>query len=122
MTLIINLPEDLEKRLKQEATAHDTSIEEFALGLLENALEPDLSPTWEEREASPTLEQVVANIRALPPNPNSIRPATGSLAEALRDAPVDPAFDLEQWTMDWQRVETEMDQATKADDSAEGRD
>lgn len=121
MTLTITLPEDLEKRLKREATAHDLSLEEYALGLLDNALEQAASPTREEQEQLPTLEEVVANIRALPPNPNSIRLATGSLAEALGNAPSDPDFDLAQWTRDWGAVESDMNRATVADDKAEGR-
>lgn len=112
MTLTIILPEDLEKRLKREATAHDLSLEEYALGLLDNAL---------EQIESPTLETVVANIKAIPPNPNSIRAATGSLAEALQSGPTDLDFDLEQWSREWDSVESEMNQATRSNDEAEGR-
>ena len=47
-------------------------------------------------------------IKAEPPNPAAIRPATGSLAEALQNAPEDPDFDLETWTRQWEAVEAEM--------------
>jgi hypothetical protein len=56
--------------------------------LLSNALA-------DESEDYPTLEEVVARIRATPPNPANIHPATESLADLLLNAPEDPDFDLE---------------------------
>lgn len=112
MTLTINLPEELETRLKREATARALSVEEFALDLLDSAL---------EEETHPTLEEVVAKIKAMPPNSASIRLPTGSLADALRDTPSDPDFDLERWNKDWAAVESEMKRIAREDDIAEGR-
>jgi len=63
----------------------------------------------------------VAKIRAMPPNPHGIRPAAGSLAEALRNAPDDPDFDLASWSREWAAVEAEMKAMARADDIAEGR-
>ncbi|MCI0395481.1 MAG: hypothetical protein L0332_17420 [Chloroflexi bacterium] len=37
-----------------------------------------------------TVEQVIAMIKATPPDPSGFRPAQGSLAQALRDTPIDP--------------------------------
>jgi hypothetical protein len=51
---------------------------------------------------------VVAKIKAAPPNPAAIRPATSSLAEALRQAPSDPDFDLDTWTEEWAAIEAEQ--------------
>jgi len=42
------------------------------------------------------------------------------LAEALRNAPEDPDFDLAEWTAQWQAVEAEMKAITRANDVAEG--
>lgn len=112
MTLTINLPKDLETKLKREAEARALSPEAYALDLLDNAL---------EEEGFPTPKEVVARIKATPPNPASVRRATGSLADALRDAPHDPDFDLEQWQREWDAVEAEMKRITRENDIGEGR-
>ena len=52
-----------------------------------------------------TPEDVVAKIKATPPTPTNIRPATGSLPEALRNAPDYHDFDLETWEKQWTDVE-----------------
>ena len=69
----------------------------------------------------PSLEEVVAKIQAAPPNPHSFRPAKGSLADALRDAPEDPHFDLAEWNKKWSEVEAEMKALTRADRLVDGR-
>jgi cell pole-organizing protein PopZ len=74
-----------------------------------------------EADDAPTLEEVVAQIKATPPNPAAIHPATASLADLLLDAPEDPDFDLERWTQQWAAVEAEMKAITRANDIAEGR-
>jgi hypothetical protein len=70
----------------------------------------------------PELVALVERIKATPPNPAAIRPATGSLAEALQNAPEDPNFDLKTWTRQWDAIEAEMKAMDRADDIAEGRD
>lgn len=55
-----------------------------------------------------TVEQVIAMIKATPPDPSSLHPAQGSLAQALRDAPENPTFDLIAWQHEWAVVEAEM--------------
>ena len=64
---------------------------------------------------------MVERIKATPPNPAAIHPATDSLADLLRDAPQDPNFDLETWTRQWNAIEAEMQAIDRADDIAEGR-
>ena len=64
---------------------------------------------------------LVERIKATPPNPAAIRPATGALAEALRNAPEDPDFDLETWTRQWDTIEAEIKAIDRADDTGEGR-
>ncbi len=66
-----------------------------------------------------TPEEVVAMIKATPPNPQAIRPATGSLAEALKNSAHDPNFDVEQWNKEWAMIETEMKATTRANSLAE---
>ncbi|MCQ3973382.1 MAG: hypothetical protein DPW09_08065 [Anaerolineae bacterium] len=69
----------------------------------------------------PELVALVERIKATPPNPAAIHPATGSLAEALQNSPGDPDFDLETWTRQWAAIEAEMKAIDRADDIAEGR-
>lgn len=97
--------------LQRKAEAQHRSVEEVALAILASALEAD--------QAFPTPEQVVAKIQATPPNPQSLRPASGSLAEALRTAPQDPDFDLATWQQAWAALEAEMSATTRANDLAE---
>ncbi|MEZ4770392.1 MAG: hypothetical protein R2844_18445 [Caldilineales bacterium] len=112
MTTTIALPDELEARLRQEANEKHLSLEEFALGILTESLDRD--PEF------PTLDEVVAWIKAMPPARHGLRPASGSLAEALRSGPDDPEFDLGRWQTDWARVEAEMGTLTRQNDIAEG--
>jgi hypothetical protein len=114
MSLNITLPDKIEALLRRRAKAKKIPVEQLALGILINALEAEGS--------FPEPGEVVARIRATPPNPRSVRPATGSLAEALRNAPEDPDFDLAAWNQAWAAVETNMKTVTRANDIAEGRE
>jgi plasmid stability protein len=113
MTVDITLPQDLATLLQERAEAENRTLEEEALYLLRTALA--------NGEAEPTPEQVVARIQATPAKPANMRPAQGSLAEALRSGMEDQAFDLAEWNQAWQSVENEMRAITRADDAAEGR-
>ncbi|MFN8486304.1 MAG: type II toxin-antitoxin system Phd/YefM family antitoxin [Caldilineaceae bacterium] len=57
-----------------------------------------------------SLEELVAEIRRMGPNPNNITPGSGRLAEKLAHplTEIDPTFDLEEWTREWDRIEAEM--------------
>jgi plasmid stability protein len=112
MVVTITLPDKLEARLNQKAKRRHISIEKLVLEILSTVLGSD--------EQFPTPEEVVAKIKALPANPQNIRPAEGSLAEALRNAPDDPDFDLEAWKREWVKVEAEMKAMTRANNLAEG--
>ena len=103
----------METKLQHKAQTQHRSVEELALDMLGSALE--------QEEGFPTPEVVVAKIQATPPNPRSIRPARGSLAEALRSAPEDPDFDLASWEREWAAVEADIKVIARADDIAEGR-
>ncbi|MDP9312440.1 MAG: hypothetical protein M3R24_16410 [Chloroflexota bacterium] len=112
MTTTITVPDTLAIQLQQRAKVQQRSIEEVALDILRDAL---------TETALPSLDAVVANIKATAPNPRNIRPAQGSLADVLRRAPKNDAFDLDLWQKDWAAVEAEMRAVTQADDLAEGR-
>ena|SRR5687768_17312880 len=101
MTITITLSDELARDLQYRAEEKKISVDDLVADLLFEALA-------NESEEYPTLEEVVARIKATPPNLANIHPATESLADLLRDGPEDPDFDLEMWTRDWARVEAEM--------------
>ncbi len=110
MSVTITLPQALASELRDAAEAQSSSIEELALTILAHAV---------MASRAPSPEDVVAEIRAA--TPTTPRPANGSLAEALRDSPEDPNFDLEDWQREWSAVEAEMRALTRSNDLAEGR-
>ena len=116
MPITITLPDELAAKLQAKAETQQLAPEELILNILSNTLELE-----EESAYYPTLEEVVSKIKATPPNPAHIHPATESLAELLQNSPDDPTFDLEAWNREWARVEAEMKAITRANDIAEGR-
>lgn len=66
------------------------------------------------------LDAVVAAIRALPPNPQAIRPGRGSLADALTDKLTDEPFDLAAWEAAWAAVEAGLAMLVGADATSLG--
>ena len=112
MTLTITLPNEIVTRLEHKAHEQHRSVEAVALDLLARALQGE--------EAYPTPEQVVAKMKATAPNLSNIRPPSGSLADALRHAPTDPEFNLEEWEQAWALVEAELKSITRANNQAEG--
>lgn len=117
MVVTLDLPEELAAKLQSKAEMAELAPEELALTLLAEALADGET----EEEEFPTLEEIVAKIRATPPNPACIHPATASLADLLENAPHDPDFDLATWTRQWAEIEAEMKAITRANDIAEGR-
>lgn len=112
MSLLLDLPETLERNLQQEAKKHDRTPEQLAVDILTNAF---------AKEQTPTVAEVVARIQATPPNPAMITPPQGSLAEALRNGPTDPNFDLNRWQTEWAQAEEELRRINVLDDMDEGR-
>ena len=113
MAVMITLPDELEARLKRRAKGLRLSLENLVLEILGRAVGAD--------ENFPTPEEVVTKIRTTPPNPHGIRLAGASLAEALRNAPHDPDFDLATWNREWAEAEAEMKATTRFKAIAEGR-
>ena len=74
---------------------------------------------------SPTLEEIVAMIKATPPNPNAIHPATKTAAELIAELEADPpeASDItpDEWDRLWAAFEAELKAADYADALSEGR-
>ena len=122
MEITLNLPDLLATKLQTEARAQQRPTEEVAVELLDQALDVDQEPP---DYVPPSLEEVVARIRATPPNPKMVRPPEGSLGEYLATsiAAEDPnePFDEAEWKRQWAAVEAEMKAMTRANDLAEGR-
>lgn len=114
MPTTIILPDELTVRLQAKAESQHQPLDELVATMLTDVLD-------EEEDDWPSLDEIVARIKATPPDPASIHPATQSLAELLAASPRDPAFDLEQWNREWARVEAEMKAIELANERAEGR-
>lgn len=69
----------------------------------------------------PSVEEVVARIQQLGPNPANIKPASGLLGQHLAELieESDPTFDLEQWQKEWDQIEAAMEADEAAHEQAE---
>lgn len=114
MATIITVPDNLEAQLQQQAKAQHRSVEAVALDLLREALGATTT--------HPSVDEVVAKIKASGPNRSAIRPAQGSLADILRRTSETVDFDLDQWNKEWAIAEQEMRVMNRADDLPEGRE
>ena len=104
MAITITLDDDLVAGLENRAKKQQLSVEQFAIGILTEAV---------EESESVTPREAVARIQATAPNSSQIRPATANLADVLNAAPDDPCFDLESWNRQWSVVEAELKAITR---------
>ena len=74
-----------------------------------------------ENDGIPSVAEVVARIQALSPNPAMVTQPKGSLADALRDGPTNPDFDLQQWEQEWAEAEAELKRIDLEDAIADAR-
>ena len=112
MAIQISLSDDIAEYILSCAEARGISPDQFVSDIVTQVL---------KAETVLPLEQLVVQIQNMPANPTSIRPAQGSLLEALQAGPSDSYFDQEAWDQEWARAEAEMKTATRANDVAEGR-
>ncbi len=123
----ITLPEQIAAQLQRRATDERLSVEALAIAYITNGLTrpapSSVSASTAERANDPELLALVARITALPPNPASIIPAKGDLAEVLRtlEAVDDPAYDLAAEVAALDAAELELRALDRANDIAEGR-
>jgi hypothetical protein len=75
----------------------------------------------EEMNDVPTLEEVVARIKALGPNLAGYTPPRESLAEALANVADEELIDAVERERQWAIIEAEMKKRDQEDDRAEGR-
>jgi hypothetical protein len=112
MALVIDLPPTLEHKVNAEAQKRKRTPEQIVIDRLAQTFEDD---------GVPTVAEVVARIMATPPNPAMITPPQGDLAEALRNGPTDPEFDLKTWEQEWAAAEAELKRINLLSDIEEGR-
>ena len=125
MEITLSLPDVLAAKLQTKAQLQRRSAEEVAVKLLDHALDAEPEPP---EYIPPTLEEVVARIRATPPNPanqfdeRAMMQGFGEYLQAsiAAEDPNEP-FDEAEWNRQWAAVEAEMKAVTRANDLAEGR-
>lgn len=118
MIVTLELNQKVVKQFQAKAQAQHLSLEQLLVDILtEAAANPQ--PTIAQWATTP--EAVMAQVRALPPNPNAVVPAQGLLLEALQAEPEDPNFDLAAWNQQWAQAEAEIKEMTRQNDRQEGR-
>lgn len=123
MPTTITLPDTLTNQLQARAERREQTLDELVTEMLEEVLSQDtrfVADLDEDEDPWPSLEEVVARIKALPRDPNNIQPATEDLVDLL-DVPHDPNFDSKAWDDQWALIEEEIEALDRADDIAEGR-
>ena len=75
----------------------------------------------EEDNPSPSLEEVVDDIRDLKANPQNVIQPTTSLASLLSEVAAEAPIDSAAWNRQWAALEDEMKARDRADNRAEGR-
>jgi plasmid stability protein len=113
MSVTITLPGDLEALLRRAASAQNRTTEAVALDILREAL-------LEAEDNVPTIDDIVAFLRAAPPTSANFRPARGSLAAALAETK-DAEFDRASWEAAWSQAEAEIAALSEDDEQTQGR-
>lgn len=117
MVVKLELNDQVIEHYEGEAEAQALPLEQLLADILTTAAHVTVAPI----SLNKTPEAVMIEVRALPPNPNAVIPAQGSLLEALLAGPEDPDFDLDTWTQQWAQAEAELKTITYQNDWQEGR-
>lgn len=112
MTITITIPDGLAHQLQERAKLWRRPPEDVVLDILRSAFTEPLIAD---------VDEVVARIKSLPPNPHNIRQPQGALADVLRRESEDNDFDVDLWNREWAAVETEIQAINRANDLAESR-
>jgi len=115
MNVTLTIPDGTANQLQYLAQRKQRSLETLLMEFLLETIRQKLADDQQ-------LQKLVAETKALPYNPHNLRPAQGSLAEALQKSnpEAEVGFDLETWNKQWDMVEAEMKAIDKANDIAEG--
>lgn len=131
MPLTITFPDELATTLRTKADSFNQPVDQFTISFLDRAFNgtPHYAPIVEElkyeddEDDELTLEELVAKIKATPPDPRAIHPPTESLLDILLNSPPEPEpdFDAEKWDQQWAQYEAEMKARSLADEMEERR-
>lgn len=131
MTTTVTLSTPICKRLQKQVDKIDLPLDDLVERMLTTSL-----PAYETNgfhavydeptnDDFPTLEQVVAMIKATPPNPNAMKPGEkfGDMAyiQSLLDNPPTDTMTVEEWEEYWPAYEQELNELDYAQEVAEGR-
>jgi hypothetical protein len=127
MTVTVTLSENIAERLEAHAAEFHVSLDALVEKLLTDALpvvETNGVHTAADDDLS-SLAEVVAMIKATPPNPDALHPATKSVDELIADLQTNPPPDelltfAEMWPL-WQAFEQELKAMDQADAMRDGR-
>lgn len=134
MAVTVTLSEQLSERLQTHAAEVHLSLDALVERLLADTLPvyetngfhlPEHPITEELDDPDASLARVIAKIKATPPNPAAIHPATKSVDELIADLQANPPSDElltfeEMWPL-WQTFEQELKAMDQADAISEGR-
>lgn len=125
MTVVIELSKAIEILLEERAAELHIPTDQLAARLFNDALLKEVTtPIPAERKSFPTLEEIVASIKALPTAKN-FHPATKSVTQVLADLEANPVAEPDITPEEWDRLWAEFEQQQKAldraNDIAEGR-
>lgn len=129
MEVTLTLPETMVERLERQADKLNVSLDDIAWKLLNDALvKESVATTYPDngdKNELPSLEEVVARIKAAPPNPAAIVPATKTIEEVVAyweaNPPDESDISPDEWDRMWTAFEQELKAIDRADDIAEGR-
>ena len=131
MTITVTLSTPIGERLQTQADKIDLPLDDLVERMLATSL-----PAYETNgfhaaydepidDDFPTLEEIVAMIKATPPNPNAVHLPTKTAAELIAELEADPpeASDItpDEWDRLWAAFEAELKAADYADALSEGR-
>ena|GEM_PF-1424584 len=121
MTVTVTLSENIAERLQAQAAEFHLSLDALVEKLLADAL-----PVYEtngfhapaDDDDLPSLEEVVAMIKATPPNPDAIHPATKTVAQLIAELEANPPKKSDITPEEWDRLWAEFEQELKVADRA----
>ncbi len=128
MTMTITLSDSIAERLQAYANQFQLSADALAEKLLADALPVSKTNGFHLPPADDdlsSLEQVVAKIKAMPPNPAAIEPGAkvGDMAyiQSLLDNPPTDTVTVAEWEEHWSAFEQELKALDRAQAIAEGQ-
>lgn len=133
MQVTLTLPEPIATRLEEQATQLNVPLGDLMLKIFADRLAAAPDEKQEEHPGQngtlsrehETIDEVVMRIRATPPNPANIIPASLSFEEVERlwraNAAQGSDISPTEWDRLWAEFEQEQKRLDQADDRAEGR-